>query len=1503
MIWFRLKRTLSGLIFWLLHYILLIAILLQLPSVQTFLTRKAIDYVAKTYDLKVDIKKIYVKFPSKIVFGDVFLADNNGDTLIYADEMFTRIAAIKVLDSKVYIDRITFKNAFVNMYIDTAGVNNLDFLLEKFSSDDTSSGGGFDLFCNEFEFEYSRFKYRDYAAPTLEKGFNASDIDLDGINVWISDFQMYGDTIELDLNELNFWDKSGLTLDELSAHIIYNPKGLIMNDFVFRTDESILLSRSLSLQGSDDEWMSDPFNKLSVDISIDSCHIAFSDIALFMPDIMPADESFAFSGHIKGKLSDVKLKDLNFAYADNTRLYADISLNNLPNPDDIFMFADISAFSVSTIEAERLMQCFTNDSTARLPKNIHSLGTIRYQGNITGMLSDVVSFGSLSSDAGSLKTDLAFTMDSEMKNYGFSGKVEMYDIQLGKILADEETFGAVTLKASVDGKADNAGNFDISLESKIDYLGLMGYTYQNIDVNGDFSNDLYMGELLVNDRNLKLNLSGNYNTGMGTPIAVLNMEVDANLGEILVDTSLHSTIKMKMAADFRGELTESVVGKLLVDDMEMSYGKHRIDMEALRIQASEDNAGQHLSVRSDYLDANIDGKYNFVELAQYFGSLAGNYLPVFIGSDLQEPEWDKNTFAYTISLKSLNKLTQVFLPNLDITDDINIDGKIESGKHTFTANSDFPEIRYDSISVGNSRFEMVGSNSNLKIQISTKSINTDHLNLLNNLDLTLSAENDSVFLGLQWDDRGEVDYSGDFSLSAIFRNERPDAALPVIYATIYDSEINIDNKNWKIGETPIKIDSTEIAIEDFVVTYGNQSLRVAGFISENREKLLRFYIENTQLNNINPIIAETGYSLDGVLTASGRFSGLYENPLFKISASVDQLQVNKEKFGRFDVTADWLNNQQGLRLMGSNPFLKFNGNYLPSTDSLNMTVDIDNFKFKVLEPYLNTVEISNTKGFIDGSIHITGKPSDPQVNGFLDFERAQLTYDYLKLYANLNDTVWITPNSILFNKFTVKDAEDNVGIVNGGVYHNKFDDIKFRFDINAKKLKMMNTTEVDNSLFYGTAYGTGSIQVQGNLSAFGIDVTVKTEPGTTFVLPMTESYEASENTILTFIKKENPDDDITSLTEKESDMSYYLNMDIELTPDAEAQIVFDPKVGDMIKANCRGNLNIYYDSNEDFKMIGEVEVVKGSYLFTLENIINKRFEVEEGGTIVWNGDPYDAVMNLNAVYRLRAPLWDLMMAIDSSSTYKKLTNIECHINMSGSLMTPDITFDIRIPNADEKVLSQINNMSADEKNKQLLYLLIMNRFFTPENMRTDYAQQRSGSSAVGNTASELLSNQLSNWLSQISKDFDIGVKYRPGDEISSQELEVALSTQLLNDRILLNGNLGVGQHQSQTSDIVGDVEVQVKINKKGNLRVKGFTRANNDINMEYGPYTNGFGIFFTDDFNTVGELFRKMFRWFIPDKEKDNNKTSKDKKTKTVWPHETPSETMLLNSFFLKKSG
>jgi len=301
-----------------------------------------------------------------------------------------------------------------------------------------------------------------------------------------------------------------------------------------------------------------------------------------------------------------------------------------------------------------------------------------------------------------------------------------------------------------------------------------------------------------------------------------------------------------------------------------------------------------------------------------------------------------------------------------------------------------------------------------------------------------------------------------------------------------------------------------------------------------------------------------------------------------------------------------------------------------------------------------------------------------------------------------------------------------------------------------------------------------------------------------------------------------------------------------------------------------------------------LKVSKGSYLFTLQNLINKYFEVKPGSTLKWNGSPYDAELDLTAVYKIKkVPLYDLILDDDFKDT--KIP-VDCNLSMEGNLTAPTIKFDVDLKNADEKIESQVNNLTEDDLNKQVLSLLIINKFQPLPGLSSDFIS----AGGVGVNTTELLSNQLSNWLSQISNDFDIGINYRPGSDISSQEVEVALSTQLWNDRVSINGNVGVeGQGASSEqsgSNLVGDFDIEVKITKNGKFRVRAFTRANNNTVYEMAPYTHGAGIFYREDFNTVSELLNKYKTTLFKPTKKSQQKEEKNKNTKNNKDAKTEEE-------------
>ncbi|MEZ5072345.1 MAG: translocation/assembly module TamB domain-containing protein, partial [Bacteroidales bacterium] len=348
------------------------------------------------------------------------------------------------------------------------------------------------------------------------------------------------------------------------------------------------------------------------------------------------------------------------------------------------------------------------------------------------------------------------------------------------------------------------------------------------------------------------------------------------------------------------------------------------------------------------------------------------------------------------------------------------------------------------------------------------------------------------------------------------------------------------------------------------------------------------------------------------------------------------------------------------------------------------------------------------------------------------------------------------------------------------------------------------------------------------------------------------------------VQEEEMDEKVPGRTENLGGLS--LNLDVAVTPDASVQLIFDPNVGDIIETSGKGNLLMQLDKSNGFRMWGDVELQTGDYLFTLQNVINKRFAIEPGGRISFNGDPVNASIDLNAIYTTRCAPFNLWPGDPSDELARDLNKripVECHLNLQGELQSPTIAPGIEMPTANPEIRALLENSTGTEEDrmKQFLSVLVINNFYSVTGLATQSVGTGSGNLA-GVTASELLSNQLSNWLSQISDDFDIGINYRPGDQVSSDEVELALSTQLLNDRILISGNLDVGGQETNPSTgteanpyVVGDIDVEFKVTE--NVSVVAFNRARDEFWMDAANYKQGVGISFREDFDDVNTLLNR----------------------------------------------
>ena len=333
-------------------------------------------------------------------------------------------------------------------------------------------------------------------------------------------------------------------------------------------------------------------------------------------------------------------------------------------------------------------------------------------------------------------------------------------------------------------------------------------------------------------------------------------------------------------------------------------------------------------------------------------------------------------------------------------------------------------------------------------------------------------------------------------------------------------------------------------------------------------------------------------------------------------------------------------------------------------------------------------------------------------------------------------------------------------------------------------------------------------------------------------------------------------------------------MALDIRPNLDFQLVIDPASGSAIKGRGEGSLNLDINPRtNEFEMYGDYTIAEGSYLFSLQNLINKKFIIESGSTIQWTGDPVNALLNINAVYKLKASLQPLLQGTADNAGGDRSVPVECVIHLGDRLASPSVSFDVRVPGTDPETQTVVANaLSTPETvDTQFLYLLVFNSFLSETNSA---ANSNIGASVSAGAGLEFISNQLSNWLS--SDDYNVVIRYRPKSELTSDEVDFGLSKSLINNRLFVEveGNYVIDNKQavnSNMSNFMGEAYITYLIDRAGTLKMKVFTQTIDRFDENQGLQETGIGIYFKEDFENFKDLRRRI-------KERFSNKKRKARK-------------------------
>lgn len=1449
------------------------------PRVQTYLIRKITNSISEQTHTTVSIESVDFSPFKNIILKGIYIEDHRQDTLFYIGKLSSRLDHINFKTKKAHIGKLVLDQAYFNLYEGEERLQNLSVFLDSLSKkkeleETPTKEKSWQIDISNLDLTNSRFSFLTVEAKKQAFGMNYDDINISNIKLQARNIKVIGDSVDFDLEHLSCIEKSGFILKDFKAHSWVTPTQWGMSNAKITSPKSQASADHILLNYVTGQGYWRQFTKkMQLDILIKSSKVSFEDLAYFNSELLGFRESGSLSGHVYGTVYNLKGRNINILYGEQTNLKGQFYMNGLPKINNTYLEAEFKQLTTSISDIENVYIPNYKDNYIQLPEQFDNLGLIHYQGNFNGYINDFVFYGNFQTDQGNIKTDILFKPDLKANNLSFTGDLNTIDFNLGHLLKQEK-IGNVSMNINLKGSTSKEASQGV-MKGNISKINFFDYDYKNLSLDGHFGDKHFDGKIALLDPNISFDFIGKIDFSKKTP--EVNFQSHLNHAKLfplhLNTTDELAELSLNLDANFTGSQLDNANGNININNIEYKNGIGTYSLDEIKINSKTTPELNEFRLKSDFADLNVNGRYELDELVSSLSNMIYYYIPAYAPNSSYTKIDSTNKFEFNLLLKENSGLIQLLYPDMVLAPQSEFSGQINAKEHALNLKLNIPFFHYDSKSIEGISINLNTDSEKLNLKgRSDKLTFTDSYNIYN-LSHEIIAQNNEVNYDLNWSNWGEETYSGSLSIVGAASSQQLNTT-PKWDINILPSTITLADSTWYINPSFIQIDSTSYSIKNFKISQNNQYLTLDGKISSLPEDTIKCQIHDISLKNINIISGNKNLGINGNTRGSFQLCDFYGDCLTNIDLTLDDLTFNNDTIGDFYLRSKWIKEKQKLdiesyTLHKNKRELNIKGDYYPSTNQVDININLDSMRMNILRPYL-VGNISELEGKVEGSLQVKGAINSPNFQGKLKFMNTGFKVNQLQTKYTCNDSIIFTPQEIQFNNFKIYDSEDNLAKIDGAVKLNNFEKFNLDLTLSSNKFKLLNTKITDNELLYGKAYMTGITHLSGTSDDIEVSIDAKTDKGTRIYIPLNKTSDIENSNFITFINsyktaeivKEKYDIDLSGIK---------LNCNLEITPETDIQIIFDPKVGDILKANGSGNLKLGIDTKGDFNIYGSYMINTGSYLFTLQNVINKKFDLSHGGTIKWDGNPYSATIDINAVYNVKTSLYDLLLNTPYIENKKKI-QVQCNMNLSQQISNPAIRFNIDFPTLDQQTQSVLEALfsTQDEINKQILSLLVLNRFYTPEYMRSTDSEfeNRNSSYAVGVTTSELLSNQLSNWLSKISNKFDVGFSYRPGDNVTSDEIEFALSTQIFDDKVTINGNLGTNSNQNQDNDIVGDFDVNVKLDQKGKLQMKAFTRSNEYLSDYASQNTQGVGIFYKEDFNTIGELFRKYINLIRNKKQK-----------------------------------
>lgn len=1440
---------------------------LSIPAVQTKLGRYITGIINEDYKTNINVGRVGLQLNGDVELKDILIRDYKKDTLISIGELNTSIISFKNLyNSKLNFGDITIQYLIFNLKTYNGEEDtNLDVFVDKFDDDNPRVGP------SEFLFSSSDVSIENGIFRLVNENLEIPKVfEFSKLNANTTNFLINGPEVSSRINKFSFKGSRDIAIENLSTNFKYTLDHMNFDDLEIKTKDSELKGNlRFDYRREDLKYFTD---KVNVTASFKDSQVSLAELNVFF-DEFGTNQHASLNADLSGTLNNLVAKNLNVSTSKNTRIIGDITFKNLFS-NEVDSFALDGNFQNLASNYYDLTALLPNILGNAIPTVFSKVGNFRINGTSHITTKRIDAHIDIDTDLGFIKSNLQLTNIDNIDNASYIGNVVFDEFNVG-VLINDPLVKMASFNLDVDGKGFMLDNLRTDVKGDVYTLDYNDYIYKNINVSGDLGNEIFNGVLKADDPNLKLEFNGlvdvskefnkfDFRALVGyADLKVLNFITRDSLSEFRGLVSMTAT----------GSSYDDASGSVNIKNTTYTNQDSNYKFQDFDIVSSFKGGERTISVNSpDIINGKIKGKFKTKEILKLVENSVGSIYTNYIPNVVEEEQYID--FRFNI----YSKIAAVFFKDLTLGKNTFIEGRIETDERGFELTFNSPKIKFEDYFANNINLSVDNSNPLFNTFIEINSLGAGIYNA-SDFSLINVTKRDTLLIKSEF--KGGIDNQDNFDLNLFYTIDeanksvigfRKSDVLFKGYEWLVNSEKNTFNK--------IRFDRQFKSFDIFPITInqGNEEIELSGIISDQDNKNIRLDFKDVQLVKIAPRI--DSLSLKGIV--NGKLDITQTNGVYlpKSDVEVSNLFVNDYDLG--NLTAKIEGNNSITNYMVDVALVNDNLKSLAAIGTIdiaekrpriNLDVAFEEFLLDPLNP-LGEGVINNIRGLVSGIAKVSGSLNKPSIDGELLLDRAGLSIPYLNVdYGfDFDSKVSLRGQQFIFNNVTMTDSKYfSKGSLNGFIEHNNFSDWKLGLDLNTDRLLVLNTEESEDELYYGTGFISGTAEIKGPTDQLVIEVNDgRTEPGTEFYIPLNDSESFGDNSFIHFLSPEEKATRINGvISEQIAIKGLVLDFDLNVTQDATIEIVIDKDSGSTIKGKGEGNLGFFINTNGTFDMWGDFTVFEGIYNFRYRGLVEKKFDVEEGGSIAWEGDPMKAEIDIKAVYQGSANPSVLL-----DNPISQSIPVEVEIHLTGQLEQPEPQFNFRFPTVTSTIKSELDYRlsSKDERDNQALIFLATGSFASGV-----------GDVNFSGTIAERLSGIVNNLLGSDNDNLNIGVDLELGQDTPELQTNSSVGLTLqtkISDKILVNGKLGVPFGSAAQTTITGDVQIDWLLNDDGTFRAKVFNRENTIRNFgEEIGYTQGFGLSYNVEFDTFKELLDIIFSGKNRIDKKSKKEAEKEKKS------------------------